>query len=173
MRRDHSTTTYRHTNPMMNAFPGNKKNYWYRFQKRSKTLRGNYYDSRWKLGHHSEKEASSTSIHKSNRISVKRQSSLSNSITFKEDEMKLGHNLLCDLFLSKRIKNRKHLIRRGYTTEYRETRYVILERNSNGPKDQRKYDHREKTFSSGARTYVVRRSKETSNTSSPETGERK
>ena len=103
MRRDHSTPTYRHTNPMMNAYPDTKKISWYRFQKRNINQRGSDYLSRGKLGHHSEKEAPSTSIYKNDRISVKRQSSLSNSLASRRNVMNQGHNLY-DLFLLKEIK---------------------------------------------------------------------
>ena len=164
MRRNHSRPTHRHTNPMMNAYPVTKKTSWYRFQSRNGNQRGSDYLSRGKLGHHSEKGVTSTSIHKNDRFSVKRQSSVSDLIDFETE---------CDEFGSRskgpipsRTINNRNPIRRGYTTEKEKTRCVILERNSNGPRTTRKGDTREETSSSGAHTYVVRRSKETSSTSS-------
>ena len=64
-------------------------------------------------------------------------------------------------------------MRRGHTTENRGTRFVTLERNSNGPRARRKCKNQEKTFSSETHTHVVRRSKETSRTSSPKKKRRK
>ena len=164
MRRNHSHSTHRHTNPMMDAYPDTKKTSWYRFQRRSRNKRGRDYLSRGKLGHHSGRGVTSISIHKNDRFSVKRQSSVSNLIDFETE---------CDEFGSRskrpipsRTINKRKPIRRGYTTEKEKTRCVILERNSNGPRTTRKGDTREETSSSGARTYVVRRSKETSITSS-------
>ena len=157
---------------MMNAYPGTKKTSWYRFHKRSRNQRGRDYLSRGKLGHHLGKEVTSTSIYKNDRISVKRQSSTSGSIDFEKECDESGSQFKRPI-PSRMIKNQKHPMRREHTTEKEKTRYVTLERNSNGPRTTSKCDNREKTFSSGARTYVVRRSKETFNTSSPEKRKRK